>query len=119
MANFSYLINQISIEGHSPHASPNGQGKSPKKPSHSRSYSRVPPPTESRRLISVKSEGSTTVRKNVNVGEIASESLIAPRENPDPNDTREMDYSSDESGGEDEHIVRIDSPSTLSFPRVP
>nr|ALH21662.1 putative plasma membrane Na(+) /H(+) antiporter [Artemisia japonica] len=109
----------ISNEGHSPRASPNGQGKPPKKPSHSRSYSRVPPPTESRRLISVKSEGSTTVRKNVNVGEIASESLIAPRENPDPNDTREMDYSSDESGGEDEHIVRIDSPSTLSFPRAP
>lgn len=31
---------------------------------------------------------------------------------------RVTDYSSDESGGEDEHIVRIDSPSRLSFPHV-
>ncbi|KAI3717522.1 hypothetical protein L1987_69197 [Smallanthus sonchifolius] len=88
--------------------------KAPKKPSHSKSYPRVPP-TESRALISVRSEGSATVRKNVNMG---SESLIGP--DPDnTNDSHEMDYSSDESGGEDEHIVRIDSPSTLSFPRAP
>ncbi|GJV81938.1 hypothetical protein Tco_1517808, partial [Tanacetum coccineum] len=48
-------------------------------------------------LISVKSEGPYTVRKNVNEGEI-SESLIAPRENSGIIDTSEMDYSSDESG---------------------
>ncbi|KAI3717473.1 hypothetical protein L1987_69112 [Smallanthus sonchifolius] len=88
--------------------------KAPKKLSHSQSYPRVPP-TESRGLISVRSEGSATVRKNVNMG---SESLIGP----DPDNTiasHEMDYSTDDSGGEDEHIVRIDSPSTLSFHRDP
>nr|XP_043623199.1 sodium/hydrogen exchanger 8-like [Erigeron canadensis]XP_043623200.1 sodium/hydrogen exchanger 8-like [Erigeron canadensis]XP_043623201.1 sodium/hydrogen exchanger 8-like [Erigeron canadensis] len=120
--NFSARAKQLSLYGsmisnerHSPRASPNGQVKPPKKSSHSRSYPRAPP-TESRRLISVRSEGSTTVRKEVSVG---SGSLIGPHKNSDANDVREMDYSSDESGGEDEHIVRIDSPSTLSFPRDP
>ncbi|KAF5763237.1 putative cation/H+ exchanger, rmlC-like jelly roll, cation/H+ exchanger, CPA1 family [Helianthus annuus] len=110
----------ISNERHSPH---NGGAKRSEKPSHSKSYPRVPPtekpshsksyprvpPTERRGLLSVRSEGSTTVRKTVNVG---SESLVVP---DNRNDGHEMDYSSDESGGEDEHIVRIDSPSTLSF----
>ncbi|KAI7743537.1 hypothetical protein M8C21_000736 [Ambrosia artemisiifolia] len=100
---------QISNERHSPH---NGAAKPSETPSHSKSYPRVPP-TERRGLLSVRSEGSTTVRKTVNTG---SESLIGP---DDRNDGHEMDYSSDESGGEDEHIVRIDSPSTLSFSRAP
>ncbi|GKB08289.1 putative plasma membrane Na(+) /H(+) antiporter, partial [Tanacetum coccineum] len=88
----------ISDERHSPHTSSNVLGKPPKKPSLrvSRSYTGVSP-TESRRLISVKSEGPYTVRKNANVGEIG-ESLIAPRENSGIIDTSEMDYSSDESG---------------------
>lgn len=107
----------ISNEKHSSsHTSPNGLTKPPPPPkaSHNRSYQRVPP-TENRRLISVKSEGSATVRKKTSVGEIRG-----PHENPlDTNEHREMDYSSDESGGEDEHIVRIDSPSTLSFPQAP
>nr|GEX58850.1 putative plasma membrane Na(+) /H(+) antiporter [Tanacetum cinerariifolium] len=88
--NFSARAMQLSLYGK--------HGKPPKKPSLrvSRSYTGVSP-TESRRLISVKSEGPYTVRKNVNVGEI-SESLIAPRENSGIIDTSEMDYSSDESG---------------------
>nr|QOS02253.1 SOS1 [Karelinia caspia] len=102
----------ISNERHSPRTSPNGAVKLPKTQSHSRSYPRVPP-VENRRLLSVRSEGSTTVGKNVHVG---GETLVGPHETAD---TREMDYSSDESGGEDEHIIRIDSPSTLSFPRAP
>ncbi|KAK9065117.1 hypothetical protein SSX86_016500 [Deinandra increscens subsp. villosa] len=107
--NFSARAMQLSMYGSmisDERESPSGL------PTHSRSYPRVPP-TEGRGLITVRSEGSATVRKNVNVG---TESLVGP---DDANHSREMDYSSDESGGEDEHIVRIDSPSTLSFPRAP
>nr|GEU64440.1 sodium/hydrogen exchanger 8 isoform X2 [Tanacetum cinerariifolium] len=83
--NFSARAMQLSLYGsmisderHSPHTSSNVLRKPPKKPSLrvSRSYTGVSS-TESRRLISEKSEGHYTV---VNVGEI-SESLIAPREN--------------------------------------
>ncbi|GKC18105.1 putative plasma membrane Na(+) /H(+) antiporter, partial [Tanacetum coccineum] len=83
--NFSARAMQLSLYGsmisderHGPHTSSNVLGKPPKKPSLrvSRSYAGVSS-TESRRLISEKSEGHYTV---VNVGEI-SESLIAPREN--------------------------------------
>lgn len=98
-ADFSYMITQIFDERHSPRTSSNVLGKQPKEPSLriSRSYTRVSP-TESQRLISVKSEGPYTVRKNVNVGEIARESLIASRENLGTIDTFDMDYSSDEFG---------------------
>ncbi|KVH97084.1 hypothetical protein Ccrd_000816 [Cynara cardunculus var. scolymus] len=117
--NFSARAMQLSMYGsmvsRGSRTSPNELAKPSKKPSHSRSYPIVPP-TFSRQLISVRSEGSTTVTK---VGETAREPLTAPRGNTDTIDTREMDYSSDESGAEDEHIVRIDSPSTLSFPRAP
>lgn len=39
----------------------------------------------------------------------------------DPHKSRVVveDYSSDESGGEDDVIVRIDSPSRLSFRHAP
>ncbi|KAJ9546903.1 hypothetical protein OSB04_019446 [Centaurea solstitialis] len=93
---------------------PNVVAKPSKNPSHSRSYPTVRPP-DGRQLTSVRSEGYTAVTKV----EVAREPLTAPRGNSDTIDTREMDYSSDESGGEDEHIVRIDSPSTLSFPHAP
>ncbi|XP_076893552.1 sodium/hydrogen exchanger 8-like [Bidens hawaiensis] len=113
--NFSARAMQLSMYGSmisKERHSPLDEAKPSTKSSHSKSYPWVPP-TERRGLISVRSEGSTSVRKKVNVG---SESLIGP---DDTNDSHEMDYSSDESGGEDEHIVRIDSPSTLSFARAP
>ncbi|XP_076883383.1 sodium/hydrogen exchanger 8-like [Bidens hawaiensis] len=113
--NFSARAMQLSMYGSmisNERHSPRDEAKPSTKSSHSKSYPRVLP-TERRGLISVRSEGSTSISKKVNVG---SESLIGP---DDTNDSHEMDYSSDESGGEDEHIVRIDSPSTLSFARAP
>ncbi|XP_065856867.1 sodium/hydrogen exchanger 8 isoform X2 [Euphorbia lathyris] len=62
-------------------------------------------------LISVRSEGSTTVRKNLQVRKLRwrdpGGSASATQQNADKND--------DDSSDEDEHIVRIDSPSRLSF----
>ncbi|KAL7149630.1 hypothetical protein ABFS83_05G054200 [Erythranthe nasuta] len=77
------------------------------KPSHSLSYPRVPlvnrPP-----IVSVKSEGSTTFRRKHDMQEAESSVRL--------NESRaRRDESSDDSGGEDEHIIRIDSPSGLSF----
>lgn len=84
------------------------------KASHSLSYPRVSS-NYVRPLVSVRSEGSTTVRKNLDVGELKGQTPILPLQSSSKKESRDMDYSSDESGGEDEHIVRIDSPSTLSF----
>ncbi|KAK4484112.1 hypothetical protein RD792_011332 [Penstemon davidsonii] len=82
------------------------------KPSHSKSCPKIhsihPHP---RPMVSVKSEGSTTLRKNLDMQENKQEnngSLLA-----ESNATR--NESSDDSGCEDEHIIRIDSPSRLSF----
>ncbi|WCJ33702.1 Sodium/hydrogen exchanger 7 [Euphorbia peplus] len=67
-------------------------------------------------LITVKSEGSTTVRKSLPVRKLTWRDPAATQQNAaDKNDYQIVDDSSDESGGEDEHIVRIDSPSRLSF----
>ncbi|PON79235.1 Cation/H+ exchanger, CPA1 family [Parasponia andersonii] len=83
------------------------------KPLHSVSYPMMPS-DQDRPLVSVRSDGSATV-KNLEgrnfTGEIISKSLqsTASKENPVPED------SSDDSGAEDEFIVRIDSPSRLSF----
>ncbi|KAM7484764.1 hypothetical protein LguiA_000773 [Lonicera macranthoides] len=75
----------------------------------SRSYPRVPS-NEGRTLISVRSEGSTSVR-TILKGKATTSHLSSRTKQ-----SRVMaDDSSDESGAEDEHIVRIDSPSTLSF----
>ncbi|KAL6847481.1 hypothetical protein ACP4OV_023334 [Aristida adscensionis] len=78
---------------------------------HSSSYPRVPSrPSNTRPLLSVKSEGSSMKRPPM---------AAAPAEAPAPamaagRRRQEDDDSSDESGGE-EVIVRIDSPSMLSF----
>ncbi|KAL8170531.1 hypothetical protein V2J09_022335 [Rumex salicifolius] len=81
------------------------------KPSHSLSYPRVPS-SHARPLLSVRSEGSTMTtqrareeRRRSDVVQPSSSAII-------PNVI--MDDSSDESGTEDV-IVRIDSPSGLSF----
>ncbi|XP_037495007.1 sodium/hydrogen exchanger 7, partial [Jatropha curcas] len=68
-------------------------------------------------LVSVKSEGSTTVRKNLGIKrpKSASNVPIPLQQNTDRNESHALDDSSDESGPEDDHIIRIDSPSRLSF----
>ncbi|XP_052204611.1 sodium/hydrogen exchanger 7 isoform X3 [Diospyros lotus] len=88
---------------------------------HSQSYPRVPT-SQGQPLVSVRSEGSTTVRKRHEV--------VFTSQNPNPiparqhqssniEENRRINDSSDDSGAEnDELIVRIDSPSSLSFHQV-
>ncbi|KAK1387163.1 Salt overly sensitive 1 [Heracleum sosnowskyi] len=80
-----------------------------KKSSHSLSYPRVISP-EGQPLVYAKSEGAATL------GKVPTSKPPVPSSSTTK--THGMDYSSDESGAEDEHIVRIDSPSTLSFRQV-
>ncbi|KZV31393.1 sodium/hydrogen exchanger plant [Dorcoceras hygrometricum] len=87
--------------------------------SHSQSYPTVPLTHPRPPLVSAKSEGSTTLGKRVGMRESKIESPILRLENLHQNETRgTRDDSSDDSGCEDEHIVRIDSPSRLSFPHA-
>lgn len=82
------------------------------------SYPRVLSP-EGQPLVYAKSEGAATFGK---MPTTATSGKVPDGKTPVPSSsttkTHGMDYSSDESGTEDEHIVRIDSPSTLSFPQV-
>ncbi|WOL01002.1 sodium/hydrogen exchanger 8 [Canna indica] len=80
-------------------------------PPHSMSYPRIPSRTNARPpLVSVQSEGGS-MKKRLNLTASGKPAVL-------PISTRRVkdagDNSSDESGGE-EVIVRIDSPSTLSF----
>lgn len=70
--------------------------------------------TPGRRLVAVKSEGSTLVRTNLD-RKLTGNIPAPPLENKSINPSPGVDDSSDESGAEDEHIIRIDSPSRLSF----
>ncbi|KAK6921584.1 hypothetical protein RJ641_012091 [Dillenia turbinata] len=83
-------------------------------PSHSLSYPRVPS-HGGHLLVSVRSEGSATVRRNLEVRKFEGKKPYIPLPAAAKNETRVIDESSDESGAEDEEIVRIDSPSRLSF----
>ncbi|KAK3003158.1 hypothetical protein RJ639_018924 [Escallonia herrerae] len=69
------------------------------------------PTDHGRPLVSVRSEGSSTVRRN---GELKREPSNPSVPSSSTKDNRVKDCSSDESDAEDEHIVRIDSPSTLN-----
>ncbi|KAL8520747.1 hypothetical protein ACS0TY_011334 [Phlomoides rotata] len=85
------------------------------KPSHSLSYPTVPSVHTRRPIVSVKSEGSTTLRKKLDMQENKRQGNV-PQLNDLQRETHATrDESSDDSGCEDEHIVRIDSPSRLSF----
>ena len=84
------------------------------KPSHSVSYPTIPS-YQGRPLVSVRSEGSATVRKNLEGRNFTGEINSAPLQSTAPKESRALEDSSDESGAEDEVIVRIDSPSRLSF----
>ncbi|CAN6339204.1 unnamed protein product [Urochloa humidicola] len=86
---------------------------------HSSSYPRVPRPSNTRPLLSVQSEGSNMKRlaapKDATAGE-ATTAAPAPATSGGQQQRKAMqdDNSSDDSGGE-EVIVRVDSPSMLSF----
>ncbi|XP_021909771.1 sodium/hydrogen exchanger 7 [Carica papaya] len=84
------------------------------KPSHSLSYPRVPS-NNGHRLVSIKSEGAATVRKNLEVRKLVRKIPAGPQQSSDRPQTHIIDDSSDESAPEDDLIVRIDSPSRLSF----
>ncbi|XP_031110649.1 sodium/hydrogen exchanger 8 isoform X2 [Ipomoea triloba] len=80
------------------------------KPSLSRSYPNIRS-NYARPLVSARSEGSCTMSKHAEAPRYKKE-----RHSVTERPVREArGESSDESGCEDEHIVRIDSPSTLSF----
>ncbi|KAL1568679.1 Son of sevenless 1 [Salvia divinorum] len=85
------------------------------KPAHSLSYPRVPSAPTHRPMVSAKSEGSTTLKQKFRFQEYKQVGNA-----PEPDESRaRRDESSDDSGGEEEHIVRIDSPSRLSFRQAP
>ncbi|KAK3137158.1 hypothetical protein QOZ80_5BG0448600 [Eleusine coracana subsp. coracana] len=87
-------------------------------PRHSSSYPRVPSrQTNTRPLLSVQSEGSNMKRMAApkEAGEAATPAPPAPA-GQRRSKAMEDDNSSDESAGE-EVIVRVDSPSMLSFRR--
>ncbi|KAL3652883.1 Son of sevenless 1 [Castilleja foliolosa] len=88
------------------------------RPSHSVSYPNVPS-VHARPLVSIKSEGSTTLHTRLDMQKNKKQCNV-------PQDDDELrlnknrtkgDDSSDDSGCDDEHIIRIDSPSKLSFRR--
>lgn len=87
-------------------------------PSHSRSnpaigsYKGIPLPY-------VKSEGAATLKKRLDARKLPISTVRPPQEKPAPDERNARDDSSEESGGEDDIIVRIDSPSVLSFHQVP
>ncbi|KAL4018599.1 hypothetical protein IC575_022199 [Cucumis melo] len=87
-------------------------------PSHSRSN----PVIGSHKGVSlpyVKSEGAATLKKRLDARKLPISNVRPPQEKALPNERNVRDDSSEESGGEDDVIVRIDSPSVLSFHQVP
>lgn len=105
-----YSIYQINNTRAHAQSYPGKQGK----PSYSFSYPRFPP-SKGSSLVGGKSEGSSTLGKNIEVRERKGHGPEPTAEASSARTSRVLDYSTDESGAEDEHIVRIDSPSTLSF----
>nr|ADK91080.1 SOS1 [Bruguiera gymnorhiza] len=65
-----------------------------------------------RPLVSVQSEGS--VKTNLGTRKFKAKAPTSPLQSTE-GESHAIDNSSDESGAEDEHIVRIDSPSSLCF----
>ncbi|EPS63755.1 hypothetical protein M569_11027, partial [Genlisea aurea] len=115
--NLSSRAMQLSIYGSM--VSPQGRsfyGSRPERRRLSQTHSstRVVSSAQRRPLPSVRSEGSTTLRKKL-LHHRSEPNVPRIREfHPNVTETSADDLS-DDSGGEDEHIVRIDSPSSLSF----
>lgn len=74
----------------------------------------VPHQGRRRPLVSAKSEGAATDKKNIGVKWITQDVTNLPSQSTDGRVHHEDD-SSDDSAVEEDIIVRIDSPSTLSF----
>ena len=85
-------------------------------PSHIQSSPTVTS-NHSQHLVSVQSEGSATMRKNLEVRKTTRNITPTQLQINHPRESCVVDDPSDESGAEDEIIVRIDSPSRLSFRR--
>ncbi|CAI9096868.1 OLC1v1033109C1 [Oldenlandia corymbosa var. corymbosa] len=85
-------------------------GRTKSNPTHSNSYPSVPS-THARPLVGAKSEGAIVKKVEVAEGQSQNQGAVE-------NEVRD-DSSDDDSGVEDEQLIRIDSPSTLSFPRGP
>ncbi|KAH9620119.1 hypothetical protein KSS87_023887 [Heliosperma pusillum] len=117
--NLSTTAMQLSIYGskvkYTPFQPENFKGDGREKSSHSQSYPRFPV-GHTRPLISVRSEGSTTARKGLDDKLARTE---APHQQHSGQPSRARDEPSDDSGDEAEVIVRIDSPSGLSFRQGP
>ncbi|XP_022955956.1 sodium/hydrogen exchanger 7 isoform X2 [Cucurbita moschata] len=68
----------------------------------------------------VKSEGAATMRNRLDARKLPTSTARPPQEKSAQNETNARDDSSEESGAEDDGVVvRIDSPSVLSFHQVP
>ncbi|KAK8529156.1 hypothetical protein V6N12_059946 [Hibiscus sabdariffa] len=81
-------------------------------PAYNLSYDRHP-------LVSVRSEGSVTLRKNLKEGKQFTRRVPPGQvKDMDSKEGQVNDDSSDDSVAEDEILVRIDSPSGLSFNRA-
>lgn len=93
---------------------PQGSQSSQVKRSHSLTYPRVPS-THAPLLVSVRSEGPATVIRGLDMGKLTAENMKPAPPRRHENNAHEVDDSSEGSGVEDELIVRIDSPSKLSF----
>ncbi|XP_057544357.1 sodium/hydrogen exchanger 8 isoform X1 [Amaranthus tricolor] len=118
--NFSAKAMQLSMFGSTVRDAPlrtrSFQGYTGGIPSHIHSYPQITVGQDRRPLTSAKSEGSTTVRKRLEE-EVTRKDLLPPSHTRKPSQAR--DDSSSESGGEDDFVVKIDSPSNLSFRQAP
>nr|ACF05808.1 Na+/H+ antiporter protein [Limonium gmelinii] len=85
--------------------------------SHSLSFPRVPSTHDQRGLTTVRSEGSTTLGKMSSEGDSKRSTLPTIAHSGKP--SLVLDLPSDGSGGEEDVIVRIDSPSGLTFRQAP
>jgi len=81
------------------------------KRSHSLSVLR----TASYQQVRVPSEEATYARKSLEVRKLIGKTHAPPLQSTGTNETCIIDNYSDESDAEDELVVRIDSPSRLSF----
>ncbi|KAK4264107.1 hypothetical protein QN277_029441 [Acacia crassicarpa] len=84
-----------------------------RRPPHSLSYPNIQS-DQGRALVSVKSEGAASSTKDPKVREFTGNVTNLPAQSTEQRGSY-ADDTSDESGGEEDIIVRIDSPSTLSF----
>ncbi|XP_057962922.1 sodium/hydrogen exchanger 8 [Malania oleifera] len=80
----------------------------------SMSYPRSPS-NDGRPLVSIRSEGVATMRKNLVARNFIAQNPAPPLQSAGTKKSYIIEDSSDESGADDEVIVTIDSPSRLSF----